>query len=322
MRKILFLFFFLPLTSVYAQQLTQYSLDMLTPYADQPAYAGMEENMKISGAIRGQWLGIPGQPTSQRLLVHSPIGILNGGIGLHLNNTTQGAINKINVGLGYSFHLNTGSGTLGIGGRLYYQQLTLNGSLLRTPEGDYPDEPGLSIHHNDGIIPETNTSAGQPDIALGVFYKMPYLQAGIALQNLLGNNLSNNFFNYENKRHYLATIQGNVSISNRIELMPSVHFKSDGLIHQTQISLLGRINDNIITGAAFRGYNTASQDAVVLIGGLKLNNGLMINYAYDIGVSQLKTVHQGSHEIALIYYINSSIGKGKLPPIIYNPRSL
>ena len=89
-----------------------------------------------------------------------------------------------------------------------------------------------------------------------------------------------------------------------------------------EISTIVTYNDNIFGGASFRGYNSNSTDAVVIIAGYKLNERVTLAYSYDITLSELNRVSQGSHEIMLNYNLNKDIGKGRLPKIIYNPRFL
>ena len=80
------------------------------------------------------------------------------------------------------------------------------------------------------------------------------------------------------------------------------------------------LNDNIFGGGSYRGYNAVTGDAVAIILGLKLSEKVRFAYAYDVTVSNLNTVSNGSHEVMLNYNFGKPIGQGKLPPIIYNPR--
>ena len=45
-------------------------------------------------------------------------------------------------------------------------------------------------------------------------------------------------------------------------------------------------------------------------------------YTYTIPLSSLRTATTGSHEVMVRYTINQKLGRGILPPIIYNPRNL
>ena len=65
-----------------------------------------------------------------------------------------------------------------------------------------------------------------------------------------------------------------------------------------------------------------SADAVALIGGIKLNEKITFGYSYDLTLSGLSNVSNGTHEVLLNYNLGKQIGQGKPPIIIYNPRSL
>jgi hypothetical protein len=79
-------------------------------------------------------------------------------------------------------------------------------------------------------------------------------------------------------------------------------------------------NDNIFLGASFRGYSKNTQDALAIFGGVKLSPKMKLAYSYDVTLSGLNTIAQATHEIVLQYNLGKEFGKGKLPPIIYNPR--
>ncbi|NJO86582.1 MAG: type IX secretion system membrane protein PorP/SprF [Lewinella sp.] len=80
-------------------------------------------------------------------------------------------------------------------------------------------------------------------------------------------------------------------------------------------------NDNIFLGASFRGYNDSTTDAVVLLGGLNVSSQITLAYGYDLSLSPLRNVQNGSHEVVLKYNLGKSIGAGLPPPIIFNPRT-
>ena len=123
-------------------------------------------------------------------------------------------------------------------------------------------------------------------------------------------------------RNYFANFAFNFDLGNSLTLHPSFLLKSDLVETQIEISTIARFNDNIFGGASFRGYNSNSFDAVVLLAGYKLSENLTLAYAYDITISGLSEVSRGSHEVLLNYNLNKAFGKGKLPKIIYNPRFL
>ena len=70
------------LLGLQAQQPAQYSTYMLDPMRINPAYAGLDYALSLTGTYRQQWAGLEGAPTGQRLSAHLPLYFLRGGFGL------------------------------------------------------------------------------------------------------------------------------------------------------------------------------------------------------------------------------------------------
>ena len=113
-----------------------------------------------------------------------------------------------------------------------------------------------------------------------------------------------------------------MEISRKLSLHPSVLVRSDAVQTQTDFSLTAKFNDNIFGGVSLRGYNSESIDAAAILAGFRLSEKTTFMYAYDMTLSGLRDVSNGSHEVGLRYNLNKPIGAGRLPRIIYNPRSL
>ena len=58
----------------------------------------------------------------------------------------------------------------------------------------------------------------------------------------------------------------------------------------------------------------------MILAGIKLNEKITLAYSYDLTLSTLREVSDGSHEILINYNLGKPVGKGKMPPVIYNPR--
>jgi hypothetical protein len=83
-----------------------------------------------------------------------------------------------------------------------------------------------------------------------------------------------------------------------------------------------RYKDNISAGASLRGYDAESLDAASFITSFQLSEKLRLAYAYDLSLSPLRQVNNGSHELLLMYALPKIFGRLRLPPVIYNPRNL
>ena len=312
---ILFCFCF----AVQAQQAPQYSLYMFNKLNYNPAYAGLDHSLSATGIYRKQWQGLEGSPTTQSFNVHMPLYIIGGGIGINLENDVLGAERLSTASLAYSWQRNLGNGILSAGLSGGIVQRMLDGSKLRTPDGNYlEDVPD----HADNILPIGTETAIVPSFSAGAYYQTERFEVGIAARNLAEQSAKLGLLNLKLNRHYFFNFGLNFDISRSLSIHPSLLLKSDFIQTQAEISTIVRYNDNIFAGASFRGYNTNSMDAVVIMAGFKLSEKITLAYAYDLTLSDLSVVSNGSHEIMLNYNLNKRIGAGQPPRIIYNPRSL
>ena len=84
-------------------------------------FAGMSEGINLLGLYRMQWAGFVDSdgndvaPQTFLLTGDMPIRAIRGGVGLSIMQDKIGFENNINVGIGYSYHLDLGGSTLGIG---------------------------------------------------------------------------------------------------------------------------------------------------------------------------------------------------------------
>ena len=320
MKYCLALFFGIALTgNLQAQQPAQYATYMLDPLRYNPAYAGLDYALSVTGTYRQQWSGLDGAPTGQRLSAHLPLYFLKGGFGIQVENDEIGAHRLSSAQAAYNYQLELGSGVLSLGVGAGWQQWTLRGGDLRTPDGQYIG-PG-TVTHNDDILNLATDSGSTLEFSTGVFYQSERFETGLSVENLAGSSIQLPAASIQLQRAYHAFARTNMEVGNDLLLQPSLWIRSDGIENQMDISLLVTYRNNIVAGTSFRGYNKSTQDALVVMGGVQLSPALQLVYAYDITLSPLKTVQSGSHEIVVKYRLQKSIGVGKPPRIIYHPRA-
>ena len=70
--------------TLFSQQSTNNSLYMFNEFRWNPAYAGLDHSLSVTGLYRGQWVGgaLKDVPSTQMLSAHLPLYVLNGGGGL------------------------------------------------------------------------------------------------------------------------------------------------------------------------------------------------------------------------------------------------
>jgi type IX secretion system PorP/SprF family membrane protein len=321
MKKVyIIIFVSLWLSTSWAQQQAQYSLYMLNPYGENPAAAGLEKTLVATGGFRSQWVGLNGSPTTQYLNVSLPLSILSSGVGISVENESIGARRGLSAKASYNFIKKIGEAQLSFGASAGILQGALDGAKLRTPEGDYLQ--GV-IDHQDKFLNSVNVNGIVPTFGAGVFFKSNKVDFGVTIANLTEPKLTLDkqvVTQLQLKRHYSAFAATHFDLFAGFVAHPSVLVRSDGKQMQVDFSTIFRYDNNFFIGTTFRGYSKSTQDALVVLGGFKLNPKLMLAYGYDITLSALKTVNTGSHEVVLQYNIGREFGKGKLPPIIYNPR--
>ena len=312
-------------SNLFGQQFPQYSLYMLNKYRINPAYAGLDNSLNITGVYRKQWVDIPGSPSTQNVTAHMPLYILRGGLGIDIENDELGAERTTSSTISYNnwIPINKTS-ILSIGLAAGIIQKSLDGTKLRAPEGDYDSQdPFVTIEHNDGRLPTSLVSAIVPTVSAGIYFQSERMDIGFSANNLIESKAKlDNSTEIQQKRNYFFIFAYNFDLGNTITIHPSILTKSDFKEHQLDISTLVKYNDNIFGGLSFRGYSSNSIDAVVFMAGFKLSEKMTFAYAYDMTLSGLKNVSKGSHEIMLNYNLNKPIGAGIPPEIIYNPRFL
>lgn len=321
MRNIFTLLLFLVSLSAYAQQATQYSMYMLNPFAFNPAYAGYDNSLSLTGVYRSQWVGLEGAPETRALSAHSPLYIIGGGVGIHLESENIGSWKQTSVYGAYAYALPTSTGSLSIGLSAGFVQRELDGASVRTP-GTILDDEGNPIDHQDPLLSTGLHSGAGLSFNAGLYYRNGNFDAGLSVLNLSETTIDMGDIQFKPDRSFFAYLKYRLKLSDDFHLEPSVVVKSTGEQTQTDFSGLIRFRENIFAGVSYRGYNSETQDAIVILTGIKLSEKLSLGYAYDLTQSSLNSVSNGTHEILLNYNLNKPIGQGRPPVIIYNPRSL
>lgn len=305
MKKIfcfLFLYIIANLAAI-AQQDPQFSFNKLTQLTVNPGYAG--NNGTMDGVIlnRYQWVGISGAP---KTLVFSVGGAsklfgINSGFGFNVISDEIGFFDNISVGVDYAYRMKTSIGDLGIGTSLGFFNMSIKPEWY-IPESDYHQ----SLSNESGIIPTSEASQLAFDMGIGAFLRSKDYFIGVSATHI--NEASLEFSDQARTylaRHYYLSAGYNIGLTDPLfELQPSVYFKTDGTSFQTDVLI-----DLVYKKRFSAGLNYRIDDAICVLLGFELNNGLKIGYAYDIITSALSGYTGGSHEIYLSYSID--LGKNR-----------
>lgn len=304
----LFIFIFLNLAAKAQQQDPQFSFNKETQLLVNPGFAG--SNDALTGLIlnRYQWSGFDGAPQTLLFSVETTANIFgrSSGVGLNIISDQLGFAKNVLVNLNYSYHIPTSIGELGIGTSLGLYYVNINGEWETYVDGSF--EPGSG--EGDFLIPKGEVSQATPDVGLGVYLKSPDYFASLSVTHLNQGEITYNQAEKEAttflpRQFYLAGGY-NISLTNPLfELQPAIFAKTDLSSAQVDLTLNVVYNERFTGGLSYR-----IQDAVALLVGVELLNGLNVGLAYDITTSAMGRNGYGSQEIYLRYTLG--LGKGRM----------
>lgn len=262
-----------------------------------PAFSGMSEGINLLGLYRQQWAGFVDPdgndvaPQTFLLTGDMPIRALHGGIGFSVMQDKIGFENDVNIGLGYSFHMDLGGSTLGIG---------LAGSLLNRSVDFSQLHPGSE---GDPLLTGLGDESDMLfDFNVGLFWQIPesfYL--GFSVVNVLesmtkslsDNSESSASFTTDRTFYLFAGYPFQFEDLPYFTFVPSVIVMSD--IASTQLNASMKV---VYRDLFSLGVNYRPQESVGLMVGLTIKD-ITVAYAYDINTMGLTV--PGSHEIGLSY---------------------
>ncbi|MCX6268146.1 MAG: type IX secretion system membrane protein PorP/SprF [Bacteroidetes bacterium] len=278
--------------SVFAQQPTLITHYMFTNMATNPAYAGGNGGINITGLVRQQWMGwkdsdgTKSAPQTFLVTVDSPIRKLHGGIGGSISQDQIGVFKNVSVKLGYAYKMEVWSGDLSFGLQGNLQNIGYDASKF-TPidEGD-PVISNLSGKTSDMMI----------DMGLGIFYKVQdRYYVGLSAENLLQTQGKKTHFQLKRTFYLNGGYQWTIPNHAAFELQPSAQILFDGAVLQLNASALLEYNNKFYGGLGYR-----FQDAVSVLAGVVIK-GIRIGVAYDISTSAMSRYNNGSMEILVNY---------------------
>lgn len=299
------------LMSQQAPMFTNYS----NSYASvNPGFGGLSDGINVMGIYRDQWTGFKdmnGNAVAPKTMLFSgdmPVKLLHGGASLSIMNDKIGFEDNVNINLGYSFHLDLGGGTLGIGMAFNMINRTVDfGKFHPNVEND----PILPTGEEDGMMLDAN---------FGVFWQIPEtFYIGFSATNLFeskGKELSSNATSsasFVGDRTFYLMAGYEYQFNNPVfKLLPSVCIMSD--IASTQFNAGAKL---LYNNKVWGGINYRYQESIAAMVGFKFKD-IQISYAYDINTMGISV--QGSHEVCISYLFKMNLEKS--PRIYHNLRYL
>lgn len=287
-------------TTVLGQQPTIITQYMFTNMATNPAYAGGNGGINLTGLVRSQWMGwkdsdgMKSAPQTYMLMVDSPIRKIHGGVGGSIAQDQIGAFKNTIVKLGYAYRMEALSGNLSFG---------LAGNLVNI---GYDASKFTPIEENDPVLGQLEKASDMMiDVGLGAFYSVPEeYYIGLSVDNLLQTRGKKT--NYQLRRTFYLNGGYHFDLPNHplFEINPSAQILFDGAVFQFNASALLVYNNKFYGGLGYR-LNEAS-----VLAGLYVK-GIQIGLAYDIGINSMTSYNNGSLEVVLNYCFKIDTDKYK-----------
>jgi type IX secretion system PorP/SprF family membrane protein len=308
MKKVFSLLYLLIICKLAAlsQQDPQFTNNMYCKLGINPGYAGAED--AINGLIlkRYQWAGMKGAPETTLFSVDAAVDLFGnpGGLGLNIINDKLGFEKNIVINASYAYKTELNIGSLGVGLSMGLHNKSINGDWY-IPE----DEFGIyTPFGSDPSIPQSEVSQMAFDIGAGF-----YLSSGDYYMGVSVTHINQPAIKYDElvsvylSRHYYFSGGYNIKLTNPLfELWPSVLFKTDFAAWQLDV------NTNIIYDDRFwGGISYRMNDAVALLLGMELFNGLKLGYSFDLVTSSIGYYGFSSHEIFISYSIDLERDRNK-----------
>lgn len=292
------------------QQEPNFSQYQFFGLAYNPAVAGTESAVNITGADRIQWTGFGKEngeqvaPRTYFISADMPIRVLKGGVGLVIMNDALGHENTIGVKIGYANQRNMGFGKLGIGAQIEFNNKNIDFGKL-DPAGEDPLLNQLSSKESEMLV----------DFSLGLFYRVPdsyYIGvSGLHLVQTKGKPLvesADGSLRMKLDRTFFITggYQVNFPRNPNLQFIPSVIIESNLAKTRLDINALLKFKEAVWGGVGYR-----LGESVIIQLGVQYKD-FRIGYSYDINASKLALpVFGGTHEIMLNYRFRLEMDKGR-----------
>ena len=304
-------------TNLFAQQDALFTKYMFNSLTFNPAYAGSKDHLTMNLIHRTQWTGIDGAPSTQSLIIHTPLPNERVGVGLSLINDEIGPVNSIRANLSYAYRIPVGKGRLSIG---------LQGGIMNW-RADFSEINLVQGAGIDEAFEEPTPSRLLPNFGAGIYYFTSKFYVGFASPQLIEYDLRDNQINTpiwaRQQRHYFLSAGAAIPIKgDALVFKPSILVKNVGLLSrfskdvafqdfgaptEFDIDLSLFFQQALWVGVSFRSAiegivgDDSSIDSADIWAAYYLANGLRIGAAYDYTLSKLQDVSGGSFELMLGY---------------------
>lgn len=295
----LILVFTLFLTGVHAQQEALYTQFMFNKLAINPAFAGNDDALCLTGIVREHWIGFPGTSKVQSISVNFPkVAKDRVGLGLNLSRNSIGVQQKITIEGIYAYRFPFAGGDFSMG-------IAISGRHYNTDFSD-PDLDLIHPFYEDAAIEDGKYSKAVFNAGFGVYYNNNRFYIGAGIPRLIRADIdfSESLVNSIEVRHLYMMTGVALDLNERFTFMPQVLIKlAENSPADVDYNLGIQLDRKYYGALTLRagGSNTDFGESIDILMGLQLNNKFFMGMAYDITLSPIRKYESGSVELLLQY---------------------
>jgi type IX secretion system PorP/SprF family membrane protein len=263
-----------------AQHRAMYSQYIFNGLLINPAYAGSNDVLSVTGISRNQWMGFDGAPRTTTFSMHTPLRDRKVNVGLTFINDQFGITKQNKISGVYTYRLFLDSASLSFGLQGGINMVRNNWDNIHTTNA------------GDLVFTGQYTQQNIPEAGFGIYFKHKQYYAGasaptlIALKGIGG----------ENYKPLLISAGCLIPVSDELKIKPSAVAKC---LRHSPVEL--DLTANLYFKAFGVGASYRTGDAMVFMASYNINQQFTVGYAYDLTVSKLRTYVRSSHEIMLKY---------------------
>ena len=301
-KNLLYTIFLLMFNILSAQQDPQYTQYMYNMSVINPGYATDKTDViDIGGIYRTQWVGAVGAPTTTSLFMHKPISSnFETGINIVKDELGENILNETTVSgdLAYVVKLNSKSKlSLGMKVGINFFNTNFNGFRLNDDPISY--DPAFQ-NMNETFL----------NLGAGAFYFAEQYYLGLSVPNFLPNKQLKETKGINaigiDELHVFLTGGYVFNLSKTLKFKPAFMSK---IVNNTPLSMDITANflfyEKFEIGGAYR-YNDSFSSLV----NYRISKKLRIGYAYDYTTKNLGQFNSGSHEVFIIFNLDTFGLKG------------
>lgn len=310
------------LNNLYSQD-PQFSQFYANPIYLAPSFAGGADGPRFAVNFRDQWPKVPGNFITYSFSADHYLADFNSGIGLYVvnDNAGNGKLVTTNIGMAYSYKVKISRDFIfqpGIAA-YYYNRNTVYNSINLASQLTNGQDNGTGLPSG---MPEDRVQ--HADFAISALGYLEDYWFGFNVDHLMNvSPVLNNDYRYTDLRvSVFGGYKYNMSRRVRNKLNEHIQFAFNYYYQARshQLDIGGYYNRNpFIFGLWYRGIPVGNEiysaDALIFMVGLRYNN-YTFGYSYDMTIGKLISQTGGSHEVSIIYSINSKLsGKRKYKAI-------